>query len=218
MIRIRNDAMKSILCYGDSNTWGAIPGNHRERYPRGLRWPGALQKILGENYLVFEEGLSGRTTVLEDPFEEGRSGKTFLLPCLRTHRPVDLVILMLGTNDLKARFSFTAYDIARGAGMLAGLARTSGAGPHNHAPLVLLIAPPPLGILSVYAEEFEGGTEKSQELSEYFRDRAREAGCEFLDAGAVIRSSPLDGIHFDQEEHAKLARAIAGLVVVMLDK
>ena len=102
--------MKSILCYGDSNTYGLMPDSP-DRYPRDVRWTGILQKKLGEDYYVIEEGLSGRTTLWDDPIEEHKNGKKYLLPCLDSHKPVDLVILMLGTNDLKTRFSLTPFDI-----------------------------------------------------------------------------------------------------------
>jgi lysophospholipase L1-like esterase len=205
--------MKSVLCYGDSNTFGTIPGTHYDRFPRFDRWPGALQQILGGEHYVIEEGLSGRTTVRDDPFEEGRNGKTSLLPCLRTHRPLDLVVLMLGTNDLKARFSFTAYDIARGAALLVTMIQQSYLGPGGDSPRVLLVAPPPLGKLIGLVEEFEGGPEKSRRLAEYYRQRAIELGCGFLDAGQVITSSEIDGLHFDAAGHHRLAQAVADWIL-----
>ena len=105
--------VKKILCYGDSNTWGYNP--HTElRYPRAVRWTGVLQRGLGPAYHVIEEGLNGRTTVWDDPIEGYKSGKEYLVPCLETHKPMDLVVIMLGTNDLKHRFSLTAFDIATG--------------------------------------------------------------------------------------------------------
>ena len=98
--------MKTVLCYGDSNTWGYIGGTG-ERFAPEVRWPGVLQAALGGAYRVIEEGLNGRTTVFDDSIEEGRNGETYLRPCLQTHAPIDLVILMLGTNDLKRRFSLS---------------------------------------------------------------------------------------------------------------
>jgi lysophospholipase L1-like esterase len=99
--------MKTILCYGDSNTWGYIPGTG-ERYASHVRWPGVLQNALGNGYVIIEEGLCGRTTVWDDPIEEYRSGKEYLIPCLKSHAPLDLVVLMLGSNDLKMRFAAPA--------------------------------------------------------------------------------------------------------------
>ena len=105
--------MKTILCYGDSNTWGYNP-SMGGRYARDERWPGVLRKELGEGYLVIEEGLNGRTTVWDDPIEGYKNGKTYLVPCLETHKPLDLVIILLGTNDLKMRFSVSALIQAAG--------------------------------------------------------------------------------------------------------
>ena len=136
--------MKTILCYGDSNTWGYNPSTGG-RYPRDVRWPGVLRRELGDDYLVIEEGLNGRTTVWDDPIEGYKNGKEYLVPCLETHKPLDLVIILLGTNDLKVRFSVSAYDIANGAGALVQIVQKSEIGPGGRAPQVLLLAPPPCG-------------------------------------------------------------------------
>ncbi|MCW5845462.1 MAG: hypothetical protein KIT77_29690, partial [Caldilinea sp.] len=105
--------MKRILCFGDSNTWGYDPVS-QDRYARNARWPGVLRQQIGAGYEVIEEGLNGRTTVWNDPIEGYKNGRDYLIPCLETHRPLDLVIILLGTNDLKKRFSLSAYDIAQG--------------------------------------------------------------------------------------------------------
>ena len=210
---MRNE--KVILCYGDSNTWGYNPAT-QERYARDERWPGVLQQELGEGYVVIAEGLNGRTTVWDDPIEEYRNGKEYLIPCLRSHMPVDLVVIMLGTNDLKARFSVPACDVAAGAGVLADMVAKSETGPSDGMPGVLLVAPPPFAKLSEFAETFEGGREKSLRLSHHFRLVAEERGCALLDAAEVIASSDLDGIHLDRAEHRKLGMAIADGVMRML--
>jgi lysophospholipase L1-like esterase len=206
---------KTILCYGDSNTWGWDPVTEA-RYARHQRWPGVLRQVLGEGYLVIEEGLNGRTTVWDDPIEGYRNGKEYLIPCLETHKPIDQVIIMLGTNDLKMRFSVPACDIAAGAGVLVDIIAKSETGRNNGAPLVLLIAPPPLATLSEFAEMFEGGTAKSRMLSHHFRLVAAERGCALLDASEVISSSDVDGIHLDLDEHRKLGEAVAKCVQTML--
>ena len=204
--------MYRILCYGDSNTWGFRPEHPFTRFPHDIRWTGVLRKLLGENYEVIEEGLNGRTTVWDDPFGDHKNGKTYLSPCLESHSELDLVIIMLGTNDLKARFSLPACDVAAGAGTLVDVVLKSETSREDSAPPVLLIAPPPLGALSDFAEMFEGGAAKSQGLSRHYRLIAEERGCAFLDAAEVIVSSDVDGIHFDLDEHHKLGQAVAGLV------
>jgi lysophospholipase L1-like esterase len=207
---------KIILCYGDSNTWGYNPANQK-RFRREERWTGVLRKALGEGYVVIEEGLNGRTTVWDDPIEEYRNGKEYLIPCLMSHKPIDLVVIMLGTNDLKARFSVPACDVAAGAGVLVDVVAKSETGPSDKAPEVLLIAPPPFAELSEFAEKFEGGLEKSTLLSRQFRLVAEERGCALLDAAEVIVSSDVDGIHLDLVEHRKLGSAIASRVKQMLE-
>lgn len=207
--------MKTILCYGDSNTWGYNPSD-AGRYPREVRWTGVLAKELGAGYQVIEEGLNGRTTVWDDPIEGYKNGHDYLIPCLETHKPIDLVVLMLGTNDLKMRFSVSAYDIANSAGVLVDVIQKSAAGPDGGAPQVLLMAPPPVAQLTDFAEMFEGAVAKSKKLAEHYRRVADERSCAFLDAGTVIVSSDVDGIHFDPPEHAKLGRAVAQRVKELL--
>jgi lysophospholipase L1-like esterase len=207
--------VKTILCYGDSNTWGQDPASGN-RFPRDVRWPGVLQQELGEDYEVIGEGLGGRTTVFDDPIFEHRNGKHYLIPCLGSHAPLHLVAIMLGTNDLKLRISRSASDIAIGAGALIVIAQRSAAGPDGGAPQVLLIAPPPLGRLTELAETFEGGESKSRRLADQYQRVANSYGCAFLDAGDVIVSSDLDGVHFEASEHQKLGRAVAEVVRRML--
>jgi lysophospholipase L1-like esterase len=206
---------KTVLCYGDSNTWGYDPAT-QERLPRDKRWTGVLRHALGDGYLVIEEGLNGRTTVWNDPIEGYKNGKDYLIPCLETHKPIDLVIIMLGTNDLKMRFNVPACDIAAGAGVLVDIVAKSKSGPGDSAPPVLLIAPPPVAKLTEFAEMFEGSTAKSKMLSHHFRLVAEERGCALLDASEVVVSSDLDGIHFELGEHRKLGEAVADRITRMV--
>jgi lysophospholipase L1-like esterase len=140
--------MKTLLCYGDSNIPGCIPGSDA-RYARWERWPGILQQQLGEEYEAIVEGLPARTIIWKDPIEGYKSGKDHLIPCLESHQPLGLVIILLGTNDLKRRFSLSAFDIAEGADILVKMIRKSKVGSEGDAPEVLLLAPPHLGKLSV---------------------------------------------------------------------
>ena len=181
---------QEILCYGDSNTWGCIPVtdiDHVQRYDEHTRWGGVLRDTLGEGYRVMEEGLGGRTTVFEDPVRPNRNGYPYLMPCLESHQPLDLVMVMLGTNDLKHRFGKSAYDIASGAAFLVETILASATGRDKSAPQVLLICPPPTAMLSpIFVDMFEGGYEKSRQLAPFYRDVAQDFGVHFLDAGEVI--------------------------------
>ena len=208
--------MKTILCYGDSNTWGWDPVN-QTRYARDERWPGVLRLELGEGYEIIEEGLPGRTTVMDDPIEAWMidsymNGRKYLLPCLGSHKPLDLVIIMLGTNDLKGRFSLSAFDIAEGAGKLVDIVQRSAAGPGGGPPEVLFIAPPPLAKLTDFADMFTRGAAESARFSEQYRRVAEFYECDLLDAGEHIVSSDVDGVHFEPSEHRKLGMAVAAKV------
>ena len=203
--------MKTILCFGDSNTWGYDPAT-QTRFPRDIRWPGVLRSELGEGYIVIEEGLNGRTTVWDDPIELDKNGATYLRPCIQTHKPFDLVIIMLGTNDLKTRFSLPTYDIASGAGVLVDIVKKSDTGIGGEAPEVLLIAPPPAVELTGFAEMFEDAVEKSGGFARHYRRISNEKGCHYLDAGDHVESSPLDGIHLEVDMHTRLGKAMAAKV------
>jgi lysophospholipase L1-like esterase len=208
--------MKTILCFGDSNTWGWNPAT-LSRYGRDERWTGVLRNQLGEGYLIIEEGQNGRTTVWDDPIEGHKNGAAYLPACLESHHPLDLVIIMLGSNDLKTRFSVPACDIAASAGVLVDIAQKSGFGPDDGPPQVLLMAPPPLARLSDFAEMFEGSVEKSRLLGPRYRQIAEEYGCHFLDTGQIIVSSDVDGVHLDPGEHEKLGKAVAAKVRNIFD-
>lgn len=204
--------MRTILCYGDSNTWGYDPVQ-KCRLGKNERWGGVLRNQLGNDYWVIEEGLGGRTTVWDDPIEGEKNGKKYLIPCLESHKPLDLVILMLGTNDLKHRFSLTAFDIAKGAGTLVGMIQNSKCGLDNQAPQILLLAPPPVSKLTELKEMFKDAEEKSQKFGQYYQEIAKEFGSHFLDVSKFIVSSDMDGIHFDKNEHDKLGKAVAQKVL-----
>jgi lysophospholipase L1-like esterase len=207
--------MKTIICFGDSNTWGYNPAGGA-RYSMKERWGSILREELGRNYYVIEEGHCGRTTVFDDPVGEYKSGKHYIIPCIESHSPVDLVIIFLGTNDLKKRFSLAAIDIANGAGILAKMIQKSNAGPEWSAPKVLLIGPPVIKEVGIFAESFEGGEEKSYKFSKHFNTISLQLGCEFLDASQIIKSSDIDGIHLEVSEHKKLGVAVAEKVQEIL--
>jgi lysophospholipase L1-like esterase len=208
----------TIVCFGDSITWGFNPENG-QRFGRDVRWPGVLRRELGPQHEVIEEGLNGRTTSWDDPFHEGRNARTYIQPCLWSHAPVDLVVIMLGTNDLKTHFRVDAPQIASGASGLVDLARRSLAGPAGLPPRVLLVAPPPLGPVSDRSElwGFGTGRQKSTQLPRLYRAAAEWAGCAFLDAGEIVSPSPVDGVHLEAAAHQKLGQAVAAVVRQLLE-
>ncbi len=208
--------MKTIVCFGDSNTWGANAST-RDRYPWEQRWTGLLQRELGDGYRIVEEGLNGRTTNLNDTIEPHRNGMTYLLPCLETHDPIDLITVMLGTNDLKERFGRNASDIAQAAALVARTAAAAPVGPNGTTPKVLFMAPPPVATLTGFDLTFRGAEEKSALFARYYALQAGYNGLPFLDTGAVIRSSDVDGIHFDADQLPKLAAAVLVKIRELLD-
>jgi lysophospholipase L1-like esterase len=203
----------TILCYGDSNTHGADPVM-LDRFPRDVRWPGVLAAALAGVAHVVEEGLNGRTTVWDDPFMDFRNGKPYLLPCLRSHAPVDVLVLMLGTNDLKSIFGRSAQEITAGAGALVDIAVASATGPDGTAPAVLLVAPPRLGETTDRSElwGFGEARAKASDLSRLYRNMALLKEVAFLDGAALVAGDPADGVHLNAADHAILARAVAASV------
>jgi lysophospholipase L1-like esterase len=205
--------MKSVLCFGDSNTYGTPPmarPDDQSRFDHMTRWPGVARAKLGLGWQIVEEGLPGRTTVLDDPIEGSqKNGQRYLLACLESHRPLDAVVLMLGTNNLKARFHQPAQDIAASIDILVGtIVGTDNWG--RPAPGLLIVCPPPILDAGWLGAMFEGGVEKSKRLPQFYREVAQRRGASFLEAGTIVASSEVDGIHLDETEHRKLGEAIAG--------
>ena len=207
--------MRSLLLFGDSNTHGTMPMPDLDfdgRFDRDERWAGRLAKLLPD-WEVIAEGHPGRTTVHDDPVEGAhRNGLTVLPALLESHRPLDLVLVMLGTNDLKERFSVNACDIGLSLERLVRVIKVSEAGPAGAAPGVLLVAPPPILEVGCLAGMFAGGAAKSQGLAREIGAAARRAGVAFLDAGQVVQVSPVDGIHYGAEANPALAEAFAAAI------
>lgn len=199
---------KRIVCFGDSNTWGynALDGS---RYAEEIRWTGRLQKLLGEEYTVIEEGLNGRTTVWDDPIENHLAGLTYLWPCMESHSPFDLLIIMVGTNDTKTYFNMSAKSIADGAGRLVELAQHSMFGTGNKVPKVLLISPVRIEE-NDNAEHIFGrqAAEKTREFPPAYQEVAKKFDCYFLDAARYAAPGITDGVHMDEEGHEMLANAV----------
>lgn len=207
--------MKNILCFGDSNTWGYTPGT-AVRYAPDVRWTGVMQAALGKDYRVLEDGLNGRTTAYEDPWSPWRSGKVSLPYSLTAQKPLDLMILMLGTNDLK----FTdAFGAAKGAETLITLAQmvqsrkeSSLAFPNG---LKILLVSPILIDPCVAKDPYgtlRGGADESRRFSEYFHHVAQAKGVPFFDAATVAKPSLVDGVHMEPESHRALGLALANEV------
>jgi lysophospholipase L1-like esterase len=211
--------MRTILCYGDSNTHGTMPMSDLQdmgRFGWEERWPGVMAAALGPEWRVIEEGLPGRTTVHPDPVSgEHKNGLAVLPALLESHRPLDCVVLLLGTNDLKARFGVPAVEIAESLDRLARAVLHSETGPGMAAPALLVVAPPPVIEVGCLAEIFAGAAEKSRALPSLYAAVARRRGLGFLDAGSVMAASPSEGVHFDGEGHAALGRAVADAVAAL---
>ncbi|MFI3175423.1 MAG: SGNH/GDSL hydrolase family protein [Bacillota bacterium] len=212
-----------IVCFGDSNTHGycADPSDSETknwgRFSENERWTSLLQNNLGSAYQVYEEGLNGRTTVFPDPLNAGLSGLDYIVPCLRTHAPVDLLVIMLGTNDTKERFSVSPKCIALGLERLVLLAKTVPCF-RDDTPNILLIAPPPIDAVILETEFIEtmgrDCVEKSKELAKKYREIAELHNCQFFDAGSLGDVfSPVDGMHLTKAGHKKFATALTELVL-----
>ena len=204
---------KRILLFGDSNTWGFTPATE-VRYPEDVRWSGLVKKALGPDYEIIEEGLNGRTTVFEDPVRLYMNGYDYIGPCLLSHFPLDLVMIMLGTNDLKQRFGLNGWAIAEGVNRIIDIVKQVSATTKDSGnPKILVAAPILIGAkmdLSPYAAEFEGirTHEMSKQLGPEMKRVAEAAGCEFIDASQFAQPSDKDSIHMEPEGHAALAKAM----------
>lgn len=197
-----NDSAKTIVCYGDSNTWGRVP--KAGRYPRSVRWTGILQNLLGNKYDIIGEGVGGRTFVVVDPENPWRSGITHLKSILRNNLPIDLILIMLGTNDVKDKFNLEAEDIAKHLQQTIDLIRT------EDIKNILIVCPPDFVIpeSGIPDPRFTGGGAKMKKLPKLYKEVADKNGCNFIDAGQYITSSTIDGFHLEPEAHKKLAEVL----------
>jgi lysophospholipase L1-like esterase len=214
--------MKTVLCFGDSNTWGFIPESitapYPARHPHDVRWTGVLAKKLGPGFRVIEEGQNGRTTVHDDPFAAVRNGKAVLPALLESHKPLDLVVMMLGTNDLKAVFGVSPGEIAAGVKVLAQMILASDSGPKAKPPKLLLLCPPAIGQhnhLPDIAAKFPNAFNDSRELPRHYEALASSLGCPYLNTQPLVTAGS-DGIHLDATAHATLGKAVATLVKSIL--
>jgi lysophospholipase L1-like esterase len=213
--------MQQILVYADSLSWGIVP-NTRQRLPFEHRWPGVLELSLlsaGEKVRVIEDCLNGRRTVWEDPFKSGRNGLVGLAQRIESCSPLALVILMLGTNDFQSMHDHNVWHSSQGIAALISAIRAAPVEPGMPMPRILVVAPPAIGNPSgSSAPKFAGGQRKSIGLADAYRTVCADAGCDFFDAGSVVSSSKVDGVHLDLDQHLVLGKALAELVKVLLNK
>jgi lysophospholipase L1-like esterase len=208
---------KRIVCFGDSNTWG-FDARSGGRFAENIRWPSLLQGLLGEETAIIEEGLPGRTSVMDDPLCEGLNGITYLGPCLLSHQPLDLVVVMLGTNDTKERFHLTSHNIAQGMTRLAMKAKHMPVGRDGGFPEVLVISPPHIDraytSTSIFPAMGEYCAEKSAAIYDSLTELLSGSDIHLLDAATSIRMNTIDYMHLDQEGH----KSLAGLVFQTIKK
>lgn len=205
---------RRIVCFGDSNTWGYNPESG-SRYSDDIRWTKLLEKKLGGDYRIIEEGQNGRTIANPDPWEWGtKCGMDQILPILESHMPMEALVIMLGSNDLKSKFGLPAPDIAGSLQNMLKSVRGHLRYYLNNPDLkILIIAPPALGenfASSPFAEFFDADSvvQKSKDISKWFELVADQFGCEFLDATSQVTAGDVDSLHLSPEGHAKLAELV----------
>ena len=203
--------MKTIVCFGDSNTYGYNPTNGL-RYPKEVRWPGKLDELLGDEFQVIEEGCNGRTALAVDEIEGWKNAYDYLRPMLNSHKPVDLLVIMLGSNDLKDFFHLTAVDIADGIKKLAQTAKEFTKEKQGYEAKLLIISPVAIGDVtnSPFKFGFEGEpARESKKLAGLYEKVADEVGAWFLDADKFADVSKEDSLHLTAESHKELSEVVA---------
>jgi lysophospholipase L1-like esterase len=212
-----NPHAKRILCFGDSLTWGYKPATKHERLPADIRWTGILQKKLGNDYEVTEEGLNSRTLISNDPRlgKEGRNGKKYLIPCLDTHDPIDLVILMLGTNELKNLFNTTVKEIGETIEEDYVKVIINRKSQFRETTPKLLLLSPPLIDTTKASENYSNSFKKSRQLPNIYKDVANRNRISFLETSKFVTTGD-DGVHLDRENHKILGEEIYKKVIEVL--
>ena len=205
--------MKNILCFGDSNTWGYDPAT-KTRFPRDTRWTGLLQKYLGNDYYIVEEGLNGRTTNVDEKeeynlgyFRKNRSSLDLLPAIIESHYPLDLIVVMLGTNDLKSNFNRSANQIAEDMKLVC---QTIINNECFNSKSLLLVSPTHIEENSdIILDSFINTNKKAMALAPLYENISKELGVEFLDASKIVKTNTIDGIHWDANQHNDFALFIA---------
>ncbi|MBK6612913.1 SGNH/GDSL hydrolase family protein [Ottowia sp.] len=211
--------MQHILVYGDSLSWGIVPGT-RQRLAFDARWPGVMEGALaaqGRRVRVIEDCLNGRRTVWDDPFKPGRNGLQGLAQRIEAQSPLALVVLMLGTNDFQVMHANNTWGSAQGTAALIHAIRTAPIEPSMPVPPILVVAPPPAQVArGPIAPKFEGAEARCAGLADALRALCEAEGCAFFDAGSVTPTSAVDGVHLDAPQHAVLGRAMATAAIPLL--
>lgn len=210
--------MKTVLCFGDSNTWGCVPFPHLGAAPVRLekprRWAQVMGRELGDNTEIVEEGLSGRTTVFDDPVEgDHKNGSRMLVGCLESHAPLDLVILMLGGNDFKTHINATAFTSARGTLTLIHMIKAFYV-LSDDCPEILVVTPPAI-TTDAHPAFWGNAWQRCEGHADYNAQVAERTGCYHFDSNGVAAAG-CDGAHFDAESHEALGRALAPLALQIL--
>ena len=207
--------MFTILCFGDSNTWGMDPKTLK-RFSPEVRWTGVLKKELGPGFNVIEEGLVGRTAVMSFSFEPEACGISYFLPCVKSHAPLDMVIIMLGTNDFA--YGATPLGVARNLPRYISIANENASGIPGKKPKILLMSPVKITenfkkspFLEIFGD-VEISIEKSKVYRGYVKTIAEENGCLWFDSACAAAASETDWLHYDEKGHENLGKAIAEII------
>lgn len=212
MVILKNSA-KAILCFGDSNTWGFNPKSEK-RYPRSVRWPYVLQKLLGDKYEVISEGMIGRTLASEDLKRPYYNGSRFIQGLVKSHDPLDFIIIMLGTNEIKDRYNLNAFGIAKNLKKIINLIRDKKLDLEKNPKIIIICPPAPIEPTVGKTRLDMGSAPKVfKSLPLLYKKIALEYGCIFLNAGEYISPGKFDGYHFDSGAHLKLAKVVAEKII-----
>jgi|TARA_B100000965_G_C19493440_1_gene714094 lysophospholipase L1-like esterase len=204
--------MKNILCFGDSNTWGYDPAT-QTRFSKDIRWTGVLQQLLGSKYNVIEEGLNGRTTNVNEKQDHGlgyfrpfRSAMDLLSVLIETNSPLDLIIVMLGTNDLKTNFNQSSEMIAKNMRLVCESIIDND---YFQSKSIILVSPTHINEESPnLLDSFIGTTQASQSFSNSYRKISDDLDLYFLDASESVKTNKIDGLHWDAMQHSDFANSL----------
>jgi len=205
--------MNKILIYGDSNTWGFIPGT-AERYSTEIRWPKIVQKELGQDFEIIENGISGRTTCFDIGWGECKNGKEGLGFALLSTYPLDGVVVMLGSNDILLR------DAAKAKAGLDDLVRIIKNANHYYRcypniflkePKILIVAPPLFhkNVDNSPIEYAHGKFDEAVKFVKYCQDVAKSYNVDFLDGSKYAQASEIDSVHLTANSHLELGKQVA---------